>query len=325
MIERIDIQGLRGILLGSLPNLTAVSVLVGKNGTGKSTILDALELTASLNTFDAAAAILKRRTWSDPQLSPEWLVSSTKNEANLAITQGTNGLVLIVRKRGGTIEISSPNATHAKTFVSGQSGSAAGSGGGNQRINDIQPPLTRFIDLRGGAATRLPADELYSTARKSGRKKFVLGLLHELIPDVEDVEILVIEGRPTLCLSYADRSVPLSLSGDGIRNIVMLALELGVPNGSLVLIEEPETHLHYGAMAKAADAIMRVGKSESQVVLATHSLEFIDALIDAGRKTECLSLLSVHRLSMASGTLSVSSFAGEDLVIARNEVLQELR
>lgn len=191
------------------------------------------------------------------------------------------------------------------------------------------PSELRFIDLRSRSKLRQPPHDLYSEARASGRKKTILDLLRALLPGVEDLEILTVQDKPTLFLSYPDRAIPLSLSGDGVRNITILAFELGVPRDSLVLVEEPETHLHPGAMLKAAEAMVHAvrpkGSTESQVVLATHSLEFIDALIRAAQSLNALDLISVHRLALEDGVMKTSSLAGDLVLDARAEAELELR
>ena len=137
------------------------------------------------------------------------------------------------------------------------------------------------------------------------------------------------QDRPTLFLSYPDRAIPLSLSGDGVRNVTLLAFELGVPRNALVLVEEPETHLHPGAMTKAAEAMVHAvrpnGEAESQLVLATHSLEFIDALIRSAQSLKALDLISVHRLTLEDGVMKSSSLGGDLVLDARSEAELELR
>ena len=47
VIQSVEIKNLRGIREGKLDGLTALTILVGPNGCGKSTILDALFLVSS--------------------------------------------------------------------------------------------------------------------------------------------------------------------------------------------------------------------------------------------------------------------------------------
>lgn len=149
------------------------------------------------------------------------------------------------------------------------------------------------------------------------------------MPTADDLEILTLDGVPTLHISTKTGSVPLSLSGDGVRNSVVLALDLGVPDGSLILVEEPETHLHFGAMQQVADAMAQaVAPNDgpvNQLVIATHSMEFIDALVATCSSRGIQELISVHRLSLLDGRLTASSFSGSLVMNARVGAELELR
>jgi DNA repair exonuclease SbcCD ATPase subunit len=49
MIQSISINGLRGIAKGEIEGFAPLTILVGPNSSGKSTILDACMLAASAN------------------------------------------------------------------------------------------------------------------------------------------------------------------------------------------------------------------------------------------------------------------------------------
>jgi predicted ATPase len=72
MITSLEIERLRGIRLGKLDNLTPVVVLVGPNGCGKSTVLDAFLIGADeVPTNGIARAVERRKT--DIRAAP-WLI-----------------------------------------------------------------------------------------------------------------------------------------------------------------------------------------------------------------------------------------------------------
>lgn len=84
---------------------------------------------------------------------------------------------------------------------------------------------------------------------------------------MRSVNILVDDGNET----------NLSLKGDGIKSIVALALfKHGSPeeNSSMLAIEEPEAHLHAGAIHQLRNVLSQISRS-SQVVISTHSHAFI--------------------------------------------------
>ena len=73
--------------------------------------------------------------------------------------------------------------------------------------------------------------------------------------------------------------MPVPLAGEGVRALIRQALELATTENGLVLIEEPEVHLHPAAIWQSASAIVEVVRRKVQVVVSTHSLEFIDAVL----------------------------------------------
>jgi predicted ATPase len=82
--------------------------------------------------------------------------------------------------------------------------------------------------------------------------------------------------------------------------------------------------MHPGALRLAAQVFGAAVKRGVQVVLSTHSLELIDALVDAASNDD-LARLSLHRVQLADGELLTSRLAGDDVSLARFEIASDLR
>ena len=63
MITSVEIENLRGIARGAVADLAPLSVLVGPNNSGKSTILEALYLDSGGGNAHVAAELARRRGW----------------------------------------------------------------------------------------------------------------------------------------------------------------------------------------------------------------------------------------------------------------------
>ena len=145
-----------------------------------------------------------------------------------------------------------------------------------------------------------------------------------MFPGVSNVEILTEHGEPILHFDFAEYSVPASLAGDGIQSLLRLSLELAASGGGVALLEEPEVHQHPGAIRRSARAILAAVRRGIQVVLTTHSLELIDALL-AESSDQDLDRLSLYRLQLQDGVLTSSRLPGRDIAFARSEIEDDLR
>lgn len=97
---------------------------------------------------------------------------------------------------------------------------------------------------------------------------------------------------------------PLSImaEGSGVRQLVWLLTALASAGpGSLILVEEPEIHLHPAAQAKLCEVLVnQVRETEKQLVITTHSEHILMAFLTA-----------VARGELAPDDLAIYSFAEE--------------
>jgi len=185
-------------------------------------------------------------------------------------------------------------------------------------------PSVSLLDMRGPEwGTPLPT--LYTNTVTQGRREDVLELLRDIIPGLRSIEILVTaRNEPVLHLVFQNGSVPVALAGDGIRTLMRLSLELAIRSKGLVLIEEPEVHQHPRALHQSAKALLASVRRGLQVVLSTHSLELIDALLLEATQ-EDLQRFSVYRLKLNEGELVSSRLSGDGLAFARAQIEEDLR
>lgn len=176
-----------------------------------------------------------------------------------------------------------------------------------------------------GVGLGTPLAQLYSESVTQGRRDDVRELLGAVVPGLRNLEILVNHRlEPVLHLVFSDKSVPVALAGDGVRTMLRLGLELASRSKGLVLIEEPEVHQHPKALQQSARALLAGMRRGIQIVLATHSLELIDALLLEASQ-EDLPRISTYRLKLEEGTLASSRIDGERMAFARGQIEEDLR
>ena len=82
-----------------------------------------------------------------------------------------------------------------------------------------------------------------------------------------DLNIIIDDGIPT----------HISYKGDGIKSLVALAIlkdRISSEKASLIAIEEPESHLHSGAIHNLVDVILNISEN-NQVIITTHNPLFV--------------------------------------------------
>ena len=96
----------------------------------------------------------------------------------------------------------------------------------------------------------------------------------------------IIPGRKVAIRSYAAAGgIPVIGDGFGTNQLVQLLLTLAiVPSGSVLIIEEPEIHLHPKAQENLCDVLIRIGKAyDRQLILSTHSEHVLYRFVEAVR------------------------------------------
>jgi hypothetical protein len=297
VIESIEIKNLRGIRDGKLENLSPLTILVGPNGCGKSTVLDALFLASSFSPNSAARAVCSRHgvlaKW------PRWLFWRAEK----------HGKAVILAKRDGENRLLQGRLGDACTFVA--------------LPGAFEPGPVCLVDFADSGHAP-PLHQVYTSAVQRGQRQELSEIVAEIIPGATGLEILTEGDEPVLNVVYPDRALPVAFAGDGIHALLRLLFELAACAGGLCLCEEPEAHQHPGAMRQGARAVLAAVRRGIQVVLTTHSLELIDILL-AEAKPDDLEKLSLFRLKLQDGALASSRLAGKDVAFARNQIQDDLR
>ena len=347
MITSVEIENLRGIRTGRLDGLAPLTILTGPNACGKSTILDAFLIAASPDPAEGVGRAVSRH----PSVSngARWLVRgggqnglvklrSAEGVARQCELRWSDQLPAAVRSaltRSGVVPPYSSisgvlSGFHAERPAVGPVGFEILFGDENrfqleQSASAIYRlfPVIVLVDPGLGRPQKL--EETFTEMARAGGREAVYDLLTQLVPGFERLEILAFGGNEFgLVVTSNGRSVPLGLSGDGIQAFVQLALEIAAVPGGLVLVEEPEVYQHPRAIRQTARAILANVRRGVQMVVTTHSLELIDALL-AEASDEDLERMALFNLALENGELNSGRRAGNDMRFARETLEKDLR
>lgn len=347
MITAVTLDHFRGVATGELADLTGITVLVGTNGTGKSTVLDGLLLAGGASPGDALGRIVRRRSealngaswlgyrgWrghSRPAVATIARDDGSRRSATCRLEQEVSpGLEKRLRRR-----LSSSPFTELSCVVDDGTGSlcehtAFGSDNQYKFAQSGTSTLPRgpsvwLIEPQPGG-THAPLSLVYSRAALEGQAYLeqAKAWVTELVPGLKDIQNLTPQGTNVVFLIFDDHSIPVGVAGDGVQALVRIAFELAGSAGDTVLIEEPEAHQHPRALYYTAQAIAAAQRKQIQVILSTHSLELIDQLILAMHDDE-LPCLSVRVLRLDQGELLSIKYSGSEVRSLRDAIGKDFR
>ncbi len=152
---------------------------------------------------------------------------------------------------------------------------------------------TAFVDRPAGAAKRLSTAQ-FSSAHRDALTAIKLSpwydelfsYLQVLRPSLTSIESIAVGDRDEPHIFERDPKqgrvgYPLAYAGDGFRRSLLLAGTFARAKGGVAAVDEPEAFAHPGMFDALTGLLVRAVADGTQVVLATHSLEFVAAALRA--------------------------------------------
>ena len=120
----------------------------------------------------------------------------------------------------------------------------------------------------------------------------IIELFRGFDPDITDYTMKsTVSGRRRIYLKHNNfvKRVPLDCFGNGLKRAFVLIASAAAARDGILLVDEVETGLHYSAMQRTMKALILAAQAFNvQIFLTTHSLEAIDAFLDAARENASL-------------------------------------
>ncbi len=297
MFAALEIENFRGFGKLALEDLGRVNLVVGKNNTGKTSLLEAINLLARPKAIEILPGLFRANAGRVGDRFYGWLVRDGAEAASLA-----------ARVEG----------VERRVVLSTRDASAVGAGNlvqdwdrGPLRMyrSDIffQPDASLVVHAvsvqhRGpdsmvdafAEAVRAPADERQMEA-----------LLASVDPRIKSVRLDAIEEKPFIVVDIGLSSrVPLSQAGQGIYRLVAIFSELLGSKPRICFIDEIENGIHYSALPAVWRGIAEVAaRLDIQIFATTHSRECLIAAheVFASRPTYDLRVVQLYRIGDAAG------------------------
>ncbi len=315
LLESLLIENYRVFERLEIPRLGRVNLLVGRNNSGKSSVLEAVRLYASRGSEEALIAILE---------SHDALLEET--EQHLATRRLAKKLSAVEQLFHGRKV--PPGETIRIGPVGGQRRIALGlaslSKGPDRSLEDPDVGFSYVYVSPEGLTTDASA-RLWDFIALTDLESNVIEALRIISPEIERISFIGDTGRkriPMAKLRPEVRPVPLRSLGDGVNRLLGIALSLASASRGILLIDEVENGIHFTAQQKLWQLIFRLAHQlDTQVIATTHSWDCIEAFQKAAKSDENEEAALI-RLDTQNGDISPVSFTERELAIVTREQIE---
>ncbi len=329
MLVSLEVQGLRGIKQGRVDGLAPLTIFVGPNGCGKSTMLEAAGVACAGDSAAAAFEAIAAREWLGLSGLDHWITGKDGLKVETTLDAPISYLHRSVSEFTSMLRVSPRAESEAKEPVralqltSGHQVILNEDGVATFHVD--RAPLLPFAlntvlpDRPAGAHKRFTSPRFSSHARDaltaiklSPSYDDLLEYLQVLRPDLVSIESIAVGERdePFMFEKNPRRGYPIAYAGDGFRRSLLLAATLARGKGGVAALDEPEAFAHPRMFTLLAKLFRKAIANQTQIMVATHSLEFVrDCLSELQGEPESVCVIG---LTMADGVLDPLLVTGAD-------------
>ncbi|HET7504710.1 MAG TPA: AAA family ATPase [Kofleriaceae bacterium] len=300
MLQRLTLGAYRGISSLQLDELSAVSLVVGANNAGKSSILEAAGLVLRPADPGQWVSTLRRRDADMDLVDGLWSMFPGAEALHLDDGGQESSALTLEATLGGSprrLHVIA-SATQAQEYNGGSALNVqlvaridrdvvelsfpAHMTARPHRVNGQKMYRTFTVTPASHYSTDIFVEQL-SQVVDAGRKQLAVQMLRIFDPAVVDLDVIASLGRKAVRVTHKTRGVvDLSSFGDGMRRAAVLALALARASGGVLLVDEIEAGIHHSLLRPALARLLEAAsESRVQILATTHSLEAIDAVIGA--------------------------------------------
>jgi hypothetical protein len=292
MFQSLGIQHFRGFANLALGGVGRVNLIVGKNNTGKTSLLEALTLLADPTMIARLPGLFRCGADAAEERFFRWLPRDEAKGTEIILTAseaGTEGRQVLLRADGRSMP---EPFVHLGTF-----GALHVWGRG-----DKHPLPLRAVSSEHQAPETL-IDAFADAVRSPQDERQLEMLLTAVDPRVRTVRLDSVKSRPAIVVDVGlSERIPLSQAGQGIYRLVAIFSELLGRKPRVCFIDEIEHGIHHSALPSVWAGIAEVAsRLDIQVFATTHSWECLVAAHEAfaSRGLYDFRVLQLYRLGEA--------------------------
>ncbi len=339
MIRQIEIKRFRCFRHLVIPDIKRLNIIVGDNGSGKTSLLEALFLTLASSTEVSARLRALRGldsafSGSQGQIAEAiWGDFFHNNDSTQPISialdgDGEDNRSLTISKGSADTRLPLPGHAEATSRIApiifqwrnrlGQLLEARPEflRGGQVNLPETGEHLADFFHYASNQVTSSVevATRFSELSKKNQHRDFVHQFTREY-DWIEDLNVEVQGGMPTLYATVrgGENKLPLANVSGGINRIVAITLAIASRTKAVISVDEIENglfHAHQQSIWRSLLTLVR--RYDSQLFISTHSQEWLEALLEAtGDNVSDIALWRLERTSERQPTLR--QFSGETL------------
>lgn len=348
MLKNLRIVGFRAFENLKVKDLNRVNLFVGRNNTGKTAFLEAIELLQGGAIGALFRGLRRRREWGrgfEPRHSPtiEHLFHGRMfDEQKLIEISGDSDIsrVLSLRIVDSDSDLDKyksdddDDETLSRLVLEAES-----TGQEVQRLpltTDLTIPWKFSRSLRyestsganfvaaGGVDERIGA--LWGDVVLTSKEKLVTDAVRIIEPAIERIANTSSsrhgDTRFFVKLRDSDRRLPLGSMGDGVMRLLTLSIFLTNSSNGILLVDEIDTGLHYSTMVSMWKLFVHVAADMNcQVFATTHSLDCVRAIAEFYKQDADLAdQITLWRIE--SGETQPVRYSSEDIAVSADNDME---
>jgi predicted ATPase len=298
LLKNLHIKSYRGIKDLALPDFSSVSLVVGANNSGKSSILEAVALLSRPLDPSQWVQVARQRDTDTELADALWSIFRSKGVLKLHDGPQISEFMEIEGQFPDGLRTMRARAVASEDWDTEESGAVTVRV--TVKVNE-QPAhdlvFRRGVSAQYGDGVRLfrcfavtpithrsgktMVDHL-SRIVDEGEKALALEMLQLFDPGIESLDVSA-GRRQTIVVKHKRRGVvDLASFGDGMRRVAALALALSRAQDGVLLIDEIEAGIHPAILSEVVEKLLVAASAAAvQLIATTHSLEVVDALVAA--------------------------------------------
>lgn len=323
MINSILIENFRCFPHLKIDGCRRFNVIVGDNGAGKTSLLEAIFLTLSGNIevstrlrahrgldalYNGAPAAIEESIWRDYFYNLDWskpiairMSGSGPEARSLTISRGQSNLLIPIGEGGlGEPSVSAP-LTFTWRDANGieYSTSPRVSTQGIQITGTQEFPPHSFMFAANQPTSAGENAARFSALSKARRERPLVKLFSKEFPWIQDLSIEVSGGIPIIhaTIENIPEKLPINMVSGGINRVLAILLAMAAYPGTVVVVDEIENGLYHKHKVSYWRSLLLMARdSRCQLFTSTHDEEWLEALVEAaGDSIEDVTLWRVER------------------------------